>query len=48
MVHGLPPDYVDEEAYYYNVDGEADIHEEWTGSPGEPNNHGDPSLTLTM
>ncbi|HEY7093646.1 MAG TPA: hypothetical protein VH393_10725 [Ktedonobacterales bacterium] len=41
-------DYVDDEAYYYNVDGEEDIHEEWTGSPGEPNDHGDPRLTLPM
>jgi hypothetical protein len=30
------------------VDGEEDIHGEWTGSPGEPNDHGDPHLTLPM
>jgi hypothetical protein len=41
-------DYVDEETYYYNVDGEADVHDEWTGTAGGPNDHGDPSLTLPM
>lgn len=39
-------DYVDDEAYYYNVDGVVDIHDESTGAPGEPNRHGDPHLTL--
>lgn len=41
-------DYVDDVAYYYNVDGEFDIHDESTGAPGEPNDHGDPHLTLPM
>jgi hypothetical protein len=41
-------DYVDDAAYYYNVDGEIDVHEEWTGAPGDPNRHGDPPLTLPM
>jgi hypothetical protein len=41
-------DYVDDKAYYYNVDGDIDIHDEGTGAPGEPNRHGDPHLTLPM
>lgn len=41
-------DYVDDVAYYYNVDGTIDIHDESTGTPGEPNDHGDPHLTLPM
>jgi hypothetical protein len=41
-------DYVDDAAYYYNVDGEDDIREERTGAPGEPNDHGDPHLTLPI
>lgn len=41
-------DYVDDVAYCYNVDGEIDIHDESTGAPGEPNDHGDPHLTLPM
>ena len=41
-------DYVDDTAYYYNVDGVIDILDERTGEPGEPNRSGDPHLTLPM
>lgn len=41
-------DYVDDAAYYYNVDGRIDIHDESTGSPEEPNHYGDPHLALPM
>jgi hypothetical protein len=40
-------DYVDDDAYHYNVDGDCDVHEEFTGSPGGPNNKG-VHLTLPM
>jgi hypothetical protein len=39
-------DYVDDEAYFYNVDGDIDIHDESTGGPGYPNRYRDPHLTL--
>ncbi len=41
-------DYVDDEAYYYSVDGEIDIHDESTGARGEPNHRRGPHLTLPM
>lgn len=41
-------DYVDDTAYYYNVDGAIDIHDEDTGAPGAPIQEGDPHLTLPM
>lgn len=44
-------DYMDEDAYYYCVDGYVDVHDESTEEPGEPggaNAEGDPDLTLSM
>src|SRR5258706_641084 len=35
-------DYVTDEGYHYNVDGQIDIHDESTGAPEEPNRTGDP------
>lgn len=41
-------DYVDHDAYYYNVDGEVDIHDDRYGAPGSPYHVGDSQLTLAM
>ncbi len=41
-------DYVDQDAYYYNVDGYIDVHDASVGEPGEPNRDEDPHLTLPM
>lgn len=41
-------DYVDNDAYYYNVDGGRDIHAETIEVSSEPNEMSNPLLTLPM